>query len=239
MDSPEVEVMCGGINTKLPTHAALWRQGNLLHFGFEEAPSELNDNGRALLVNAIVYIARFTDDRAIARTPSVFVDQKYPKSRAYLARALASEKASASGLASHFGGALKAELAAMPVADLKALLKERLGLIDADESGSLRFDPDALALGIPLDTPELFERAIPLLEEGGKRAPAAARLLARHVPEGPGGSADAAAWKEWWSEHRDYVFFTERGGYRWHVDPVAKKRGVPSASLRGEARASR
>jgi hypothetical protein len=59
------------------------------------------------------------------------------------------------------------------------------------------------------------------------------------VPEGPGGSADAAAWKKWWSEHRDYVFFTERGGYRWHVDPVAKKRGVPSASLRGEARASR
>jgi len=71
-DLPEVEFFCGGINTKLHTAAGLWRQGNLLHFGFEPAPAELNDNGRALLINAIVYISRFTEDRPIARTRSVF-----------------------------------------------------------------------------------------------------------------------------------------------------------------------
>jgi hypothetical protein len=34
--APELEVMCGGVNTKTPRAAALWRQGNLLHFGFEQ-----------------------------------------------------------------------------------------------------------------------------------------------------------------------------------------------------------
>jgi hypothetical protein len=34
-DLPELEYFCGGINEKTPTAAALWRQGNLLHFGFE------------------------------------------------------------------------------------------------------------------------------------------------------------------------------------------------------------
>src|SRR5262245_47582165 len=41
-DGPEFETMCGGVNTKQSTHAAVWRQGNLLHFGFEPAPSRLN-----------------------------------------------------------------------------------------------------------------------------------------------------------------------------------------------------
>ena len=29
-DSPEIEVMCGGLDSKTPTAAAIWRQGNLL-----------------------------------------------------------------------------------------------------------------------------------------------------------------------------------------------------------------
>ena len=53
-DVPEAEYFCGGINEKTPRASAVWRQGNLLHFGFEQSPVELNATGRALLVNAIV-----------------------------------------------------------------------------------------------------------------------------------------------------------------------------------------
>jgi hypothetical protein len=35
LDSPETEILCGGINHKTPTAAAIWRQGHLLHFGFD------------------------------------------------------------------------------------------------------------------------------------------------------------------------------------------------------------
>src|SRR5690349_8839848 len=50
---PELEWICGGINSKQPSHASIWRQGNLLHFGFEPQPSQLNATGQALLRNAI------------------------------------------------------------------------------------------------------------------------------------------------------------------------------------------
>ena len=68
--APEIEVFCGGINSKTATAAALWRQGNLLVYGFDLAPDEMNEWAAAFLVNAITYIARFTDDRPIMETPS-------------------------------------------------------------------------------------------------------------------------------------------------------------------------
>src|SRR5439155_15483357 len=71
-ENPDIEVFCGGENEKMARAAACWRQGNLLHFGFEQSPAELNENGRRLLLNCIAYISRFTEDRPIAVTPSVF-----------------------------------------------------------------------------------------------------------------------------------------------------------------------
>lgn len=76
--NPDVEYFCGGVNHKTPTAAGLWRQGNLLHFGFEQSPAEMNENGRNLLLNAIVYISRFSQDRPIAVTPSVFAGPVAP-----------------------------------------------------------------------------------------------------------------------------------------------------------------
>ena len=72
MDSPDIEVISGGINTKQPGAAAIWRQGHLLHFGFQPSPGELNETGRALLINSIVYIDRFTEDQALVQMPSPF-----------------------------------------------------------------------------------------------------------------------------------------------------------------------
>jgi hypothetical protein len=68
LDSPETEVLCGGINHKTPA-AAIWRQGHLLHFGFDLSPAEMNETGQGLLINSIVYIARFTEDRPITHAP--------------------------------------------------------------------------------------------------------------------------------------------------------------------------
>ena len=59
----------------------------LLHFGFEQSPAEMNEAGQRLLLNSIAYISRFTEDRPIAVTPSVFAGSvAFP--RAYLDRRL-------------------------------------------------------------------------------------------------------------------------------------------------------
>src|SRR5271169_6173876 len=70
LDSPEIEIISGGLSERSSDGAALWRQGHLLHFAFDIAPAEMNETGKALLLNSIAYIARFTEDRPIARTPA-------------------------------------------------------------------------------------------------------------------------------------------------------------------------
>ena len=57
-------------------------------------------------------------------------------------------------------------------------------------------------------------------------------------PDAPGPAATAKQWSAWWKDNGAYLFFTETGGYRWYLDPLAKKRKVPTAKLRGEKRAS-
>jgi len=54
---------------------------------------------------------------------------------------------------------------------------------------------------------------------------------------GPGN--DAAAWTKWWQENGSYVFYSELGCYHWYIDPLAKKRGIPTKDLRGPARADK
>jgi hypothetical protein len=73
----------------------------------------------------------------------------------------------------------------------------------------------------------------------GDRAANAWSLLARYVPDGSGVTTTAADWSAWVEENRAYLFFSDTGGYRWYIDPLAKRRGVRTADLRGSARATR
>lgn len=62
------------------------------------------------------------------------------------------------------------------------------------------------------------------------------KLLRRYAPDGPAG-AQADDWQRWWETNEKYLFFSKAGWYRWYVDPLAEKRGVPTADLRGQKRA--
>jgi hypothetical protein len=94
------------------------------------------------------------------------------------------------------------------------------------------------ALGAPIDRVEFFEKTIAALRRKGDDAQRAKRLLTRYAPAGAKHEA-ADEWEKWFAEDRPYLFFSDQGDYRWYVDPLAKKRGVPSKDLRGPARASR
>jgi len=233
---PEVEVMCGALNTKRPTAAALWRQGNLLFFNFEQDPSDLNAVGRDLLENSIRYIAHFSEDRPIAMTPSVRTGARTPPVRRWLAKELRA----------HFDGE---RLPSWFAADLCALYEDRgeeafiaqfdrvRGSLRPDAKGKLIVDPDLAAWKIANNELLSIERCLRGLRAGDEDAVRARRLLARYVPCGPSPDAPSAEWTAWYEEHRPALFFTDLGGYRWYVDPLAKARGVPTEELRGPARA--
>lgn len=246
---PEVEVFCGGLNEKEPACAAIWRQGDLLHFGFEPAPSELNGRGRQLLENSIRYIARFRDDRPIARTKSVFVGGKVPPQPARLAKYLAriEEKNLASELASFrarwFAPKLAAECEGLDRAGLLARLAAmtpRL-TVEAGSDGELRLAVDGCAAQwhLAIDDVAILDQAVAALGSADpKAATRAAAFLARNVPDGPKSGAPAAEWASWIAARHDQLFFSRFGGYRWYVDELARSRGVATRALRGTKRAS-
>ena len=86
-------------------------------------------------------------------------------------------------------------------------------------------------------TSEFFDRTLADLGNGDIAvAGRARRLLERYVPDGPR-DGSPASWSAWWRDNRAYAFASDAGDYRWYVDPLAKKRDVPTRELRGPRRA--
>jgi hypothetical protein len=237
IDSPEVEIICGGLNEKDLEGAALWRQGHLFHFAFDLAPSEMNEIGQGLLLNSIAYIARFTEDRPIARTPSGWGEkEKPPRSRAWIENLFAASIPDDGNLDYYLSPATKALVRKMDRLSYPKWYKKNAAFLTCDSDGKLVVDANAKELGIPFDKPEFFRRAIEKLGDPGTGAKAN-ELLKRYAPEGPVGGS-ATQWGAWWQTNAPYLFFSESACYRWCIDPLAKVRGIPSAELRGPARAT-
>ncbi len=226
---PEIEVMCGGANTKQPTHQGLWRQGNLLHFGFQPEPAHLNGNGRALLCNAIAYIARFTSDRPIVRVRTFADPQGALAAPWQLDALLGREALTAAQLAQRFAKPWSEQLAALDDAAALAFVQARRGAFRAD-GNRFAFDPDAVELGLDLRERAAIDRLLELADEERAR-----RLLARLLPEAPP-DATAANWRNWVRARTAALCFDPLGAV-WRVDPLAQARGVPGLELRGPARA--
>ncbi|GAA4454498.1 hypothetical protein [Novipirellula rosea] len=232
---PEVEFFCGGVNHKTPTAAAIWRQGNLMHFGFQQSPVELNDVGDKMLLNAIAYISHFSQDRPIAITPSVFVGP-YTRPRSSVASYLANPDR-AKWVERMVTPELWATMQNLDDTDaMAAWAKERTPYFTPDAASKLEIDKDLETIKMGFDDPGFLPSMIEHLasNEQGDSA-RAKRLLLRYVPEGPK-SDDANTWNLWYDQNEPFLFATDYGHYRWYIDPLAKQRGVATAQLRGTAR---
>jgi hypothetical protein len=238
-EAPEIEVLCGGINAKTATAGAVWRQGNLLHYGFDLSPDEMNEAGRAILVDAMIYVSRFTEDRPIMETPSPFAGHDFitrVRIESYMRR---TEPYWWDYLQAYFDPKTLTDAGVKDKASFIRWYPTVRDHLRPDSIGRMRIDEDARAARIRPGRPELFDSAIAALGRPGEEASRARRLLERYVPDGPGRDATPHAWADWWRANSDYVFFGEVGGYQWYIDPLARSRGVPTARLRGPSRASR
>jgi hypothetical protein len=235
--APELEVISGGVNHKTPQAGAIWRQGNLLHFGFEQSPAEMNDAGRALLVNAIAYIARFTDDRPIVRTPSTFKQGARLVDRDVIRRRIERTVGDIDTLKYFMTAATFQEMKDQKGAEISDWFRRVRDYLHADAKGLLLVDVEAQSFGVPPATPAFLETAIADLSKRDRQS-TARKLLNRYVPDGPGREAPPEAWRVWWSQNKPYLFFSDTGGFRWYVDPLARARRIPTSELRGPARAT-
>jgi hypothetical protein len=201
-----------------------------LHFAFEQSPAELNPTGRALLLNSIAYISQFTEDRPIARIPPV------PAGR-MVKIVIANSVFDLRFLRDYLTPATFAFVTKLDRVAAQAWWKENGAFVYPESSGLIAVDEEAKSFRIARETPEFLDRAIVDLSGSAEVSARARHLLARYAPEGPiQGSIED--WRSWWKENRPYLFYSAAGDYRWYIDPLAKQRGIPSADLRGPARAT-
>ena len=233
--NPDVEFFSGGVNHKTPTAAGLWRQGNFLHFGFEQSPTEMNEQGRLLLLNSIAYISRFSEDRPIAITPSPFAGP-ITRPRRDAARFLRNPDYKVEWIKQMVAPELWAKVSPLGREKMAEWFDRNQSYLHPTANHQLEIDKDIIEIGVPFDKPEFFDKMLADLRTGGTSAERAQRLLGRYVPIGPrNGSIDQ--WTAWWQENKPYAFASDSSDYRWYIDPLAKKRGVPASELRGPKRA--
>lgn len=66
-DSPEAEIISGGVSGKTWDAVAIGRHGNFLHWGFAALSDDMTDEARDVFANAVVYIAGFAGQTPVAR----------------------------------------------------------------------------------------------------------------------------------------------------------------------------
>lgn len=239
LQGPEFEIFCGGINTKSVDAAGLWRQGFLLHFGFDLSPAQMTDAGRAMLVNSIAYISRFKQDRPMLRARSGF-SGKATRPREAVRRWLNTPEYPVKWFEACF---VPGVLAAAGGDDRETYDRWFVSVRDylrVDDDGKLLIDEEARRLELAPNGEAFFPAAIEALRDPAQ-AEAAETLLRRYAPaeSRPPANGDPDAWRAWHEAHQPYLFYSDLGGYRWYVDTLARERGVASSRLRGPARADR
>ncbi|QDU85370.1 hypothetical protein Pla163_24980 [Planctomycetes bacterium Pla163] len=67
LDSPDAEIVSGGLNMKGPRSVAIGRHGNLTLWGFHARPDRLTPDARNAFVNTVVWTAGFDGQRPLVR----------------------------------------------------------------------------------------------------------------------------------------------------------------------------
>lgn len=220
-DSPDCERISGGINSKGPHAVAIGRQGNMLQWGFYGAPDRMTESGKRVFLNALVYMTKFDGHRPLV--------QKEGRGRTWLKQyiealaAMPEEKRTgddgyAKYLRDQFAGLAPADAQGDPE-DLARWYAENEEYVHTVDRWKFAIDEDLKRLELSNREPTFLDTMLARFAEDPDDA-VARRLVQRYVGED---FADASAFRKWVEENRDFLFFTDTGGYRWMVDENAKR----------------
>ncbi len=214
-DSPDAEILTAGFNVGKESGAVgVGRHGNFLQWGFSAPPSQMTEPGKRFFLNCICYISKFDGARPLVRKQAS-------------ARLVAVHLASVSDQISDpkFRTRMFApELLAKSKGDAHALTQcyqDNLELIYYDKV--FRVDEDLRVLGLQSNRKlETLQRLIELLGDP-PQAPAAAKALRRYTQES---LETPQAWRAWFEQNRDRIYFTDVGGYKFLVTPEGYPTGA-------------
>lgn len=214
-DTPDAEIIAGGIHHKGPNYGAIARQGRLLQWGFFGTPEEMTEAGRAVFLNALHYVTKFRDEPIVGfrdaesrddvATTIALLDEIEPERRdAYLRREL--------------GDAVPAEARGDRAARQAWFVAARPYLRFDAARETFAIDEDARALGIANDDVALLRRSVEDLE-AGREPERARRLLERYTDRR---FATAGEWRAWLDANASRLRFSDVAGYRFRTPDESK-----------------
>lgn len=214
-DSPDAEVISGGINSKGPRSVALGRHGNFFLWGFFGDPSMMTPSARRVFVNTVHYMRAFDGHKPLVRRNST------SRERAFATAAFM--KAYPGYRTGTFDEKIR-EATHLDPDRLMAFLEENVEYLHHAD-GVFRIDEDARRLGVSTRKVEMLDAIAGRLRADAKD-PLALGLIRRYVR--PEGFESVAALETWLKENRSCLFFSDSGGYRWFVDVHATRARKPS-----------
>lgn len=137
-DSPEAEVISGGVSLKSPDAIAIGRHGNFFHWGFAASPDNMTEEAKAVFANAVVYASKHKHEKVIARK---YDDRKTTRHEMFFVYARAGKDS------------------AQFAQDLPYLYADRTTKL------GLSVDQDAKSMGIPTYDKAILDKAIGNLEK--------------------------------------------------------------------------
>lgn len=210
LDSPDTEVIAGGVHMKGPGYIAIGRQGHFLLWGFDGSPGDMTETGREVFLNAVAYISRFRGAPVLAlrKVPPRdslgislgFLELDDPTDRPRL-------------LEREFGSEVPQGARAERASRKAWFLENRpyFRYEGTEEKGRFVVDEDAKAWAIPNSDVRLLERAVSNLQSGTDTE-RSRRVLAHYTEQN---FAEAGQWRAWLDSAKSSLFFSDWNGYRF------------------------
>ncbi len=251
-DSPDAEIISGGINMKSPASVAIGRHGNFLLWGFYGSPSALTPEARKCLVNAICYIRKFDGQKPIVHKfrgrmarewalayPFFYKDisnrerftELQPEAvRKDAAKVAELHRKQAEAYRAYFPEDARRQLGTDPNRYIE-YYRNNLEFLRPKTGSSFPFevDEDVKGLGLSNRKLDLLDRCIAMLERND-RPELALRILKRYTTED---YPDAGGWRSWLKSNRRRLFFTDVGGFKFLVTPESSESRVANRKAGG------
>lgn len=220
--SIDAELIAKGTSGKGPNRGAIVRHGRFTLWGFEGPPADMTAPGRRLFVNTVVYAAKHRASRVLEKRRNQTRDGLF----VYLELA----RTKNAGFLQTMAQYLPEQARGKSIEETQAWVVENRSYLRAN-GRVFEVDTFAKNLGIPNHRRELLEHCIANLENGKNVRESVEELVRYTDCRELGDSADA--WRKWYDENEDYLFFSDCDGSRFLVDEEAKTAGVATDVFRG------
>lgn len=201
-DSPDVEFISGGESIKDITGMSLGRSGNMFHWGFSASPDFMTESAKTVFINTVFYMSQFNGRKPLIKKATAnsrhWIDEFCFKKTGQLIdhenKTYPQQKTASDTLIKYY--------------------TENYDYFFNPKGLTFEIDYDSKSLGIPNNNIELLIKSVALLEVE-KEKEKGLRLLKRYTEYE---FDDAKDWKLWLDSYKNYLFFTEVGGYKFMLD---------------------